>query len=224
VAREIGWITFDCYGTLIDWESGIFQAFSTEAARAGWTIERQALLAAYHEIEPQVEAGEYRRYRDVLAESAVLIAERFGLPIPRERASFLAESLPSWPPFPDTNPALARLAAAGVHLGILSNVDEDLLAGTRRHLDAEFDLIVTADQVRCYKPGLAHFRAARQRLGPSPRWLHAAQSYLHDVDPCKALGIPVAWINRKRETAGPAGAPDYEFPDLTGLAEAWSKV
>ncbi|HEY7111522.1 MAG TPA: HAD family hydrolase [Thermoanaerobaculia bacterium] len=213
-------VTFDCYGTLIDWESGIRKAFLAAAASDGARIRPEDILPAYAEIEPRVETGAYRPYRDVLARAAVGVADRFGWRLGLERARFLPESLPSWAPFPDTNPALEELAAAGCRLGILSNVDDDLLAGTRRHFSVAFSPIVTAAQVRSYKPAPGHFLEARRRIPPGTRWLHAAQSYFHDVVPCKTLGIPVAWINRKGERAGAAGLPDREFPDLAGLA-AW---
>lgn len=213
-------VTFDCYGTLIDWERGIFEAFAGAAVAAGRQLPgREEILAAYASIEPEVEAGPYRPYREILAAAAALVARRLGWPLAEEDAGFLAESVSTWRPFSDTNPALARLNAAGIRLGILSNVDEDLLDGTRTQLDAAFDLVVTAERVRSYKPGHAHFEAARAALGPGARWLHAAQSYFHDVMPTRALGIPVAWINRKSETAGPAGAPDRELPNLTALAD-----
>ncbi len=212
-------ITFDCYGTLIDWERGITEAFAAEATRGGRTVDRDAVLEAYHAIEPKVEAEAFRSYREILASTAMEVAERLGWPLPQERAGFLAESLPSWPLFPDTNPALRRLAAAGLRLGILSNVDEDLLADTLRNLEARFDLIVTAEQVRSYKPAHGHFLAARAKTGGGIRWLHAAQSYFHDVVPAKALGIPVAWINRKHESAGASGALNLEFRNLTELAD-----
>jgi 2-haloalkanoic acid dehalogenase type II len=213
-------VTFDCYGTLIDWESGIRKAFLAAAASDGARIRPEDILPAYAEIEPRVETEAYRPYRDVLARAAVGVADRFGWRLGLERARFLPESLPSWAPFPDTNPALEELAAAGCRLGILSNVDDDLLAGTRRHFSVAFSPIVTAAQVRSYKPAPGHFLEARRRIPPGTRWLHAAQSYFHDVVPCKTLGIPVAWINRKGERAGAAGLPDREFPDLAGLA-AW---
>ena len=210
-------ITFDCYGTLIDWERGITEAFAAEAGRAGKSAPSAEVLAAYASIEPEVEAGAYKPYRQVLDETAVGVARRLGWP-DGDNGAYLAESLGSWPPFPDTNAALTRLRSNGVRLGILSNVDEDLLAGTRRHFNVPFDLVITAEQVRSYKPGHAHFEAARLALGPGARWLHAAQSYFHDVVPAKALGIPVAWINRKNEPAGAAGPPDAEFRNLTQLA------
>jgi 2-haloalkanoic acid dehalogenase type II len=212
------WITFDCYGTLIDWEHGIGQAFAEEAARQGREIDRSVLLRTYCELEAEIEAGPYRSYREVLGETSRRLAQRLGWQAAPRKADFLAVSLPSWPPFPDTNPALQRLQNAGVRLGILSNVDDDLLSGTLSHLAVPFDLTVTAQQVRSYKPGRSHFSAARQRMGDPARWLHAAQSYFHDVAPCRQLGIPVAWINRKGEAAGTAGPPDYEFDGLAALA------
>jgi 2-haloalkanoic acid dehalogenase type II len=175
------------------------------------------VLATYAEIEPAVQAERFLLYRDVLAETARRVAARLGWALEGERASFLAASLPGWPPFPDTNPALERLAVAGYRLGILSNVDDDLLAGTRRHFTVPIDLIVTAQQVGSYKPSHGHFQVARERIGPD-RWLHAAQSYFHDVIPARALGIPVAWINRKREPASDGGRPDREFGTLEELA------
>src|SRR5581483_5449191 len=165
----------------------------------------------YEQIEPQVESQPYRSYRQVLTETASRIAAYVD-------GSFLADTLPSWKPFPDTNPALQRLRAAGIRLGLLSNVDDDLLAGTRKHFPVDFDIIVTAQQVKSYKPGHAHFLEARRRIG-NARWLHAAQSNFHDIVPTNALGIPNAWINRLAEKALPGGRPTHEFADLTALAD-----
>jgi 2-haloalkanoic acid dehalogenase type II len=205
-------VTFDCYGTLIDWENGIADAF----AQAYGAIDRDAVLRAYAEIEPVVESERYRRYREVLDETAARIALRFGL---TPRAGFLPESLPDWKAFDDTNAALERMRAAGIKLGILTNCDDDLNAATRRnHFTVEFDLVITAQQVRAYKPAPAHFDAARERIG-SARWLHAAQSDFHDVVPCNLFNIPNAWINRKKETPLAGGVPTYEFADMKGLAE-----
>ena len=217
-------ITFDCYGTLIDWESGISDAFLAAARAEGFEATREAVLAAYAEVEPRVEEEIYRTYREVLRETAIRVAARLGWLLPPERAGFLAESLPSWRPFPDTNPALRRLTAAGCRLGILSNVDDDLLEATRRRLDVSFDPIVTAARVHSYKPGHAHFLEARRILPETARWLHAAQSFFHDVVPCRRLGIPVAWIDRRGQDTGqlsaaPGVAPDARFDDLTGLAD-----
>jgi 2-haloacid dehalogenase/putative hydrolase of the HAD superfamily len=212
-------ITFDCYGTLIDWESGIGAWFEGAAAEEGIVLARSELLAAYAEIEPAVEAEFFRPYREVLAETALRVAKHFDWALTPERSRGLADSLPSWKPFSDTNAALERLLASGYRLGILSNVDDDLLAGTLRHLNVPFELLVTAQQVRSYKPSPGHFETARRRIGES-RWLHAAQSHFHDVVPCRALGIPVAWVNRKAQLGHAETRPDLEVRTLAGLADA----
>jgi 2-haloalkanoic acid dehalogenase type II len=211
-------ITFDCYGTLIDWEGGISRAFQEAAGRDGLKLERGAIIAAYMAEEPAVESEVYLRYRDVLAETGRRVAARLGWSITRERASFLAESLPDWLPFDDTNAALERLAQK-YRLGILSNVDDELIEKTRRHFTVEFDFVVTAEQVRSYKPGHAHFIEAIRRAGGRPI-LHAAQSYFHDVVPANQLGIPVVWVNRNGEKASEGGPqPTGEVHNLTELAD-----
>ena len=216
--RQFDIVTFDCYGTLIDWESGISEAFLHAAREDGIDLRREEILRAYELIEPVVEREHYRLYGDVLTEAAARVAHALGWPLAYERGTFLVNSFAQWKPFPDTNAALERLRDAGYRLGILSNVDDILLAATRRHFTVDFDLIVTAQQVRSYKPGHAHFVAAREAIGNS-RWLHAAQSNFHDVVPANALGIPTAWVNRRGDTALPGGTPAYEVKDLKGLAD-----
>lgn len=216
--RQFDIVTFDCYGTLIDWESGIADAFVRTAREDGVTLRRDEVLKAYEMIEPLVEREQYRTYRDVLTETAARVAHALGWRLAYERGTFLVASLPHWRPFPDTNAALERLRGAGYRLGILSNIDDVLLAATRKHFSADFDLIVTAQQVRSYKPAPAHFLAAREAIGQA-RWLHAAQSNYHDVVPANALGVPTAWVNRRGETALTGGTPAYEVPDLKGLAD-----
>ena len=215
--RRFDVLTFDCYGTLIDWERGIAEAFEAAARADGVTLARAAVLRAYHEVEPRVQAERYRRYRDVLALAARAVADRLGWALAPGREAFLAESLPAWPPFSDTNAALRRLRDAGHRLIILSNVDDDLIESTRRHLAVEFDAVITAEQVGSYKPGPGHFEAARKRTGGAP-WLHVAQSYFHDIQPARALGIPSAWINRKGERALDDRGPDHEFRTLAEAA------
>jgi 2-haloacid dehalogenase/putative hydrolase of the HAD superfamily len=211
-------ITFDCYGTLVDWEGGISLAFQSEAARDGITIDRGRIIAAYMAEEPAVEAGVYRSYRDVLTETASRVASRLGWNITDDGARFLADSLPDWKPFNDTNPALEKLSRK-YRLGILSNIDDEMLRATRRHFTVSFDLIVTAEQVRSYKPGHAHFLEARSRAG-GKKILHAAQSYFHDVVPASQLGIPVVWVNRNGERATQGGPrPTHEVSNLTELAD-----
>jgi 2-haloalkanoic acid dehalogenase type II len=161
----------------------------------------------------------YRSYREILHDTATRVARTLGWQYAPERMDFLAESLPSWEPFPDTVPALERLAAAGCRLGILSNIDEDLLAATREHFPVDFDIIVTAEQVRSYKPRHAHFQTARELIGEAS-WLHAAESNFHDIVPTNALGIDNAWINRQQQPELPGGTPTFRFDDLAALAVA----
>ncbi len=215
--RPFDVITFDCYGTLIDWEAGMTDAFCDASAADGISLDPGAVLRALFDSEPAAEQP-YRTYRQHLADAALRVGERFGWTLSRERAAFLPESLPLWKPFPDTNDALIRLSDAGYELGILSNVDDDLLAGTRCHLAVPFSLIVTAQQVRSYKPATAHFTTARERIG-TRRWLHAAQGYFYDVTPAVGLGISVAWINRKNDPLTGVARPDREFRTLTELAD-----
>jgi len=216
---QVSVITFDCYGTLIDWETGIWKAFRSAAASDGFRLEREDVIRAYHAIEPLVESGTYRPYRDVLRETARRVAADCGWTISPDRAGFLPESLSAWPLFADTNPSLERLARHW-RLGILSNVDEDLLAGTLEQLAVDFDFYVTADRVESYKPDLAHFEAARPFVGDSTGWHHAAQSLFHDVAPANTVGLPVVWVNRKAEPRPAQGPlPDHEVADLATLAD-----
>ncbi len=215
-ARPI--LTFDCYGTLVDWERGIAAAFAEIAAESGAAAPADRVLELYARIEPEVEAGEYRSYREVLGESARRIAAELGLTLPRGGERFLADSLPRWPPFPDTRRALERLAAGGWGLGILSNVDDRLLAATLDEIGVRFELLVTAERVRAYKPAHAHFHTARREIGERP-WTHVAQSLFHDVAPARELGIPVLWINRQAEPRPADLPPEAELPDLAALAE-----
>jgi 2-haloalkanoic acid dehalogenase type II len=217
MARPFDIITFDCYGTLIDWESGIAESFRSAAERDGVHISRDDVMRAYPKIELAVEQERYRSYREVLTETAARIAHMYGWPLSYERAGFLAASLPFWKPFDDTNAALERLSAAGYELGLLTNCDDDLIAATQQHLTVEFTLVVTAQQVRSYKPATPHFVAAREKIGSS-RWLHAAHSNFHDIIPTNTLNIPNAWINRRHETPLPGGIPGRELANVEGLA------
>jgi 2-haloacid dehalogenase/putative hydrolase of the HAD superfamily len=216
--RRYDIVTFDCYGTLIDWESGIADAFLNAARQDGVELRREHVLSTYERIEPLVEREQYRLYRDVLTEMASRVAHALGWPLAYERGTFLVSSMASWNPFPDTNAALERLRNAGYKLGILSNTDDDLFAATRKHFTVDFDVIVTAQQVKSYKPAPPHFLEATKRIGDQ-RWLHAAQSNFHDVVPANAMGIPSAWVNRRNDTALPGGTPTYEVRDMAGLAD-----
>ena len=209
------WITFDCYGTLIDWEKGITGSFEKIAMAAGIPLDRNQMLKLYRKFEREEEM-QYKKYRDVLTRVGRRIC--FELGMSSNSYDFLASDLPRWRPFPDTDRALRQLARHH-KLGILSNVDLDLLTETRRHFSTNFDLIVTAQDVSSYKPGHAHFLEARRKIGDAP-WIHVAQSYFHDVVPCKQLGIPSAWINRQNE---PLNDQDPKFvfqgPTLQSFAD-----
>jgi 2-haloacid dehalogenase/putative hydrolase of the HAD superfamily len=209
-------ITFDCYGTLIDWEGGISAAVIAAAEAAGVTLGRDEILRVHAEVEPEIQAGAYRPYREVLEQVALALAERLGWPLDPDSAGFLPASLPGWPPFPDTIRVLETLSAAGYRLGILSNIDEDLLAGTLEQFTVEFDLLVTAERVRSYKPAPPHFLAARVEIGDAG-WLHAAQSYFHDVEPAVALDVPTVWVNRKHESPSGDARPLAAVSDLYAL-------
>lgn len=214
-------VTFDCYGTLIDWNAGIVEAFRRRGEELGREADAREILDAYHRAEPAVESGEYRRYREVLTRLEEEVGRRLGWPTGGRRG-WLADSLPDWPPFEDTNPALERLAGLGYRLGIVSNVDDDLLAGTRRRLEASFDLLVTAERVRSYKPAPAHFERLLEEVGEDrSRVLHVAQSWFHDVRPATTMGIPVMWVNRlAEERPADEPAPTAAVPDLAG-AVGW---
>jgi 2-haloacid dehalogenase/putative hydrolase of the HAD superfamily len=216
--RQYDVVTFDCYGTLIDWEGGLATACMRAAWADGVRLERGAIIRAYMAAERAVEAGVYRRYREVLAESARDVAARLGWRLDPARAGFLADSVPAWVPFPDTNLALERLHAAGYALAILSNIDDDLLAATRRHFTVGFEFVVTAQQVGAYKPARPHFEAARRAIG-SRSWLHVGQGYFHDMVPARSQGIPNAWVNRNGDQPEDGGRVDREFPTLRELAD-----
>ncbi len=212
-------LTFDCYGTLIDWVGGIRRAVSAVAARAGLRLDPEALNAAYMRIEPQAQRPPWRPYREVLVDVLYLLGRELGFAVAPADASALADSLPDWPPFSDTNAALARLKQR-CRLGILSNIDRDLITQTVRHFSVDFDRIVTAEDVRAYKPCLAHFLRLRETENPAPgAWLHVAQSLFHDIAPCNELGIPCVWINRQAERNDTGPKPSAEFPDLASFAD-----
>lgn len=212
-------LMFDCYGTLVDWSRGIVEAFQREAERDGVRLEPVRILEAHARIEREVEAERYRPYREILTIVAGRVAHELGWPIAPERGRFLPDSVGRWPAFADTGPALRRLRER-YRLAILSNVDDDLLAETRRHLDVDFAFVVTAQQVRSYKPAHAHFEEALRRAGGRDRILHVAQSLYHDVVPARALDLPVVWVNRSAQTR-PADvpAPDRTVRDLAELAD-----
>lgn len=209
------WATFDCYGTLVDWEKGMRQALETVIPG---DVSR-SLLEHYYEIEKEVQAERpFRSYRDVLAETLRRAAARMGVALAPGAEHVLADTLPDWPVFPDVGPALQALRAAGWKLAILSNVDRDLIAGTLRALPVPFDDVVTAEDVQSYKPALNHFLRFREKNQVADeRWVHVARSYFHDIVPASQLGIQRVWINRDGETV-PAELATVILPDLRDLA------
>ena len=216
-------LTFDCYGTLIDWERGILDAVRPILRRHGIVCDDDWLLGLYARAEAGAEAGPWRPYREVLGSVMERLGAELGFAPDADEREVLVRTLPDWPPFADTVESLTALAR-GYRLAIVSNVDDDLFAGTRRRLGVPFDLVTTAQQVRSYKPAPAHFTATLDRLGLDPgRVLHVAQSLYHDIAPARALGIPTAWLNRRAGRPGsgatpPAEArPDLEIYDLKAL-------
>lgn len=213
-------VTFDCYGTLIDWREGILRAFR-ERVPGAVDVDPEAFFEAFVLTEAEVEAGPWRPYREVLTRTAERLAERFGWALPEEGGAFLPESLGDWKPFPDVGPALLGLRGRGYRLGILSNVDDDLLEGSIRRLGVAIDVRITAERVRSYKPAAAHFEAALEEVDGDPaRIVHMAQSHYHDVAAAVPLGIPTVWVNRRGEPLPGPPAPTAERPDLAS-AVGW---
>src|SRR5436853_7579399 len=196
--KNIEWVTFDVYGTLIDWETGAYDAFTAEADRDGFTIERDRLIPLFHQIQNEIESGSYELYAEVLRRTAVRIAKDLGWPLEPSRSGFLPDSVQRWAPFKETNAQLDRFAKK-FNIGLVSNIDDKLLGQTRRHFRTDFDLVVTAQQVRSYKPDPAHFRECKRRIGSKTRWVHIATGLETDVIPCIKLKVPVVWIDRKKE-------------------------
>jgi 2-haloacid dehalogenase len=206
---EPRWATFDCYGTLIDWNGGI----GRELERLFGAVRGGELLHRYHELEPQIQRKDPgRSYREVMA---VALA-RLGAPADEEDA--LGRSLPGWDPFPEVPASLEAARAAGWRLGVLSNTDRDLLDASLARIGGEFEVTVVASEIGSYKPAPAHWEEFCGRSGADPdRHVHVAASLFHDIAPAAALGLRTIWINRLGEEPEPQ--PDVELHSLTGLRE-----
>jgi len=218
-------LTFDCYGTLIDWEQGILGALRPILQSHGERRSDAEVLRAYADLEARLEAGEYRSYRIILEDIVSGMGEHFGFKPSQEEIRSLPESLPDWEPFPDTRAALQALHTR-YQLAIISNTDDDFFAATAKKLGVKFDFVITAQQARSYKPSLNNFRMAIERIGlPAGKILHVGQSVFHDVVPAKSLGLATVWVTRRRVKEGIAatlpasGQPDLEVPDLKTLAD-----
>jgi 2-haloacid dehalogenase len=208
------WATFDCYGTLIDWMNGIRNTLADL-----WPEhDAELLLAAYHEVEPEVQEGRSVPYREVLAESLERIARREGLSLEADDRQALADSLPTWPPFPEVPRALAELRERGWKLAILSNTDPDLLAASIDAIGVPMDLRVTAAEAGSYKPAHGHWQRFFAETGADgDRHVHVAASLFHDIAPCRDLGLRAVWIDRLGESSDLPRAA--ELPDLSRLPD-----
>jgi 2-haloacid dehalogenase len=205
--KDIKWVTTDCYGSLIDWEKGITDAFLKEAERDGLTLDMKALLDRFFEIQAQIMSGSYELYAEVLRRAAVNVAEEIDWTLEPSRAQFLPDSVSSWLPFREANAAFDRLKER-YEVGIVSNIDDKLLGISRRHLRTELDLVVTAQQVRSYKPDETHFRETARRIGGKQGWVHIASGYDADIAPCIKRKVPVIWVNRHGEKLDGRKPPD----------------
>jgi 2-haloacid dehalogenase len=214
-------LTFDCYGTLIDWEAGILGALRPLLQKHGKDLSDAQLLELYGELEAKIEAGEYKRYREILRQVVGAVGERLGFKPSEAEMDSLSESLGTWPPFPDTVAALRRLKTR-YQLAIISNTDDDLFARTAKLLQVPFDFVVTAEQARSYKPSHNNFQLALQRIGkPKEKILHVGQSRHHDIAPSHELGFQNVLVTRRGRGAVVANQakPDLEVPDLKTLAD-----
>ena len=190
------WLSFDCYGTLVDWETGISKAVGEVLESHQIEISRTEILALFADLEPKVQdSPHFLTYRRVLRDVTALIGAELGFRCTEAELGWLADTLPDWPVFPDVVPALKALKSRH-KLAVISNVDDDLFAGTADALGLEFDVVVTAEQVRSYKPALRNFRVAAGRMGvDKERWLHVAESLYHDIEPANQLGTKCVWVN-----------------------------
>ena len=215
------WATFDCYGTLVDWEGGI----GGELARIWPGEDADSLRERYHEIEPRVQLEGSLPYREVLRQALVLLAESEGLELPDGEETALGDSLPRWPVFPEVPAALAELRERGWRLVPLSNTDPDFLDASMEAIGVPFDGTVVAGEIGSYKPAHGHWKTFYERFGADPeRHVHVAASLFHDIAPADELGITAVWINRLDETSDlprAAELPDLErLPDDAGLARS----
>ena len=219
-------LTFDCYGTLINWEDGILRCLHRVLAANGKDADDATILQLYGDFEARAEQGKYRCYRDVLQSVVKQFGEQLGFAPTDHETRSLPESLPNWKPWPDTVNALRELQQR-FRLAIVSNVDDDLFAATLPQLGVKFDPIITAQQAGAYKPSLKIFELALRRIGvPAHRILHVGQSIYHDVLPAQSLGLATVWVNRPSPRTGVGavkaaeGHPDLQVSSLAELASA----
>jgi 2-haloacid dehalogenase len=216
-------LTFDCYGTLVDWAAGIASALQPVLHAHDVAIDDEELFRRYGQFERDVEAGDYLPYREVLRRVTRRFGDHFGFAPTNAEVDQFADSVGTWPLFDDTNEALRRFSAH-FRLAVVSNVDDDLFHATARHIHVDFDDVITAEQMGTYKPDLDPFEAAFTRLGVPPnRLLHVAQSVYHDITPASRLGLSCAWVQRydnRFDPPAPQSEPALTVPDLRHLASA----
>lgn len=219
---DIEWVSFDCYGTLVDWETGISSAVSTCLKAHGIRRTTAEILELFADVEPVVQSsGAFKEYRVALREVMVMIGERLGVQLAEAEIDCLSSSLPHWPVFPDAGPAL-RFLQQRYKLAIISNVDDDLFAGSARALGVEFDAVITSQQVGAYKPDLRGFNTALERMRcDKEQWLHIGESLYHDIGPANRMDIASVWVNRPDRGGGTRhtdATPDLVVSDLAELA------
>ncbi len=224
--EQFEWVSFDCYGTLVDWETGICDAVAGVFARHGVRKSRSEILAMFSDAEPRVQSsGQFLEYRRVLRDVMEIMAWEASIRLPRAEADSLPDSLPNWPVFPDAASALTRMQQR-YKLAIISNVDDDLFAGTAKALGIDFDAVITSQQSGSYKPDLRNFHLAHERLATEKeRWLHVGESLFHDIGPANLMGIKSVWVNRPYRGGGSrrtSAVPTLEMPDLSVLAQQMS--
>jgi 2-haloacid dehalogenase len=214
------WATFDCYGTLVDWNAGI----GAEVARLFGSAEVGRLLGRYHAIEPVVQREHQAwSYRRVMAEVLAVLAADVGVVLPAGEGDALGRSLPGWPVFEEVPAALAEARGRGWRLVALTNSDRDLIDASLRSIGVPFEGAVVASEIGSYKPALGHWRAFYESTGADrERHVHVAQSHFHDIVPASELGIGCVWINRLGEQGEPA--PSRELPDLRGLGDVLDEL
>ncbi|MBJ7347321.1 MAG: HAD-IA family hydrolase [Thermoleophilaceae bacterium] len=199
IPKDIKWVTFDIYGTLIDWENGVYEAFKAEAERTDFALpDKNKVTEAFMRHQQAIKSGSYELYAEVLRRTALAVAEEFEWDLESSRSNFLPLSVERWKPFREANAALDRIAKK-YKVGLVGNIDDKLLVMSRRHIRSDFDIVVTAQQVRSYKPELAHFKECQRRIGTKKDWIHVGSSYFYDVAPALANKLPAIWVNRKGE-------------------------
>ena len=214
------WATFDCYGTLVDWNAGIRR----ELVRLFGVARAEELLARYHEMEPEIQAAQPgASYRQVLTIALERLEVETGLSVPEGEASALARSLPHWPVFDDVPTGLARVREHGWLLAVLSNTDRDLIDASLEAIGVPFDVAIVAGEIGSYKPASRHWEVFREQTDADPAgWVHVAQSLYHDIAPATAIGLRTIWINRVGEPADPR--PTRTLPSVADLAEALDEL